>query len=103
MIDQSKEVIKENPDVLMKDIMKQTDLMLRLAQDRNVNLPPNIARELAFLSTRLTQLNKQISGFESEKKDLRSLVSISHIINSSLNLSEVLRIVMDMIINITSI
>jgi len=57
--------------------------------------------DLTQLVGALNRIGRKISKIEEEHHNLFSLVSISHVINSSLELNEVLRIVMDTIIRLT--
>ena len=65
------------------------------------SLPPNTLEELSQLESRLYRLSQQVAAFAEERKNLIALTEIGQVINSSLELDEVLRIVMDNIIKLT--
>ena len=56
---------------------------------------------LEDLSSSLTKLTRQASQYEAGHNNLLALVNIGQVINSSLNLNEVLRIVMDTLVRLT--
>jgi PAS domain S-box-containing protein len=60
-----------------------------------------LLEELAGLETTLTRLGNQIEDFGKEHSNLAALAEIGQVVNSSLELDEVLRIVMDNIIRLT--
>ena len=60
-----------------------------------------VLEELASLETTLARLGGQIEEFENEQRTRLALAEIGQVINSSLELDEVLRIVMDNIIHLT--
>ncbi len=57
--------------------------------------------DLVHLEHTLEKLGEQISQFERERQRMFALVDISRVVNSTLELDEVLRIVMDTIIHLT--
>ena len=59
------------------------------------------AANLTRMSIHLDRISQQVAKQEDELKDLHALADIGQIINSSLDLSEVLRIVMDTIVRLT--
>src|SRR5512141_358126 len=65
------------------------------------NLPSNMLEELSQLESRLYRLGQEVAAFAEERKNLIALTEIGQVINSSLELDEVLRIVMDNIIKLT--
>lgn len=65
------------------------------------SLPPTTLEELSQLETRLHRLGQEVTAFAEERNKLFALTEISQVINSSLELDEVLRIVMDNIIRLT--
>ena len=60
-----------------------------------------VLEDLAQLSTELKRLGHQVARLEAEREDLEALTQIGHLINSSLQLDDVLRIVMDTIVRLT--
>ncbi len=65
------------------------------------SLPANTVEELSQLESRLYRLSQGMTAFAEERKNLLALTEISQVINSTLELDEVLRIVMDNIIKLT--
>jgi adenylate cyclase len=65
------------------------------------SLPPNTLEELSQLESRLYRLAQEVAAYAEERKNLIALTEIGQVINSSLDLDEVLRIVMDNIIKLT--
>ena len=65
------------------------------------SLPPNVLEELSQLESRLYRLAQEVAAFAEERKNLIALTQIGQVINSSLELDEVLMIVMDNIIKLT--
>lgn len=65
------------------------------------SLPSATLEELSQLETRLHRLAQEVNAFAEERNNLFALTEISQVINSSLELDEVLRIVMDNIIRLT--
>jgi len=63
--------------------------------------PSNLMDGLIDLSHHMRQLEKQVQGFELERRNLEALVDIGRAINSSLDLKTVLNQVMDTIIRLT--
>lgn len=60
-----------------------------------------ILEDMAQLSAEMKQLGRHVARLEAEREDLEALTQISHLINSSLKLDDVLRIVMDTIVRLT--
>ncbi len=65
------------------------------------DLPANTVEDLTQLASTLTQVGKKIETFETEHSNMLALAQISNVVNSSLELDEVLRIVMDNIVRLT--
>jgi len=65
------------------------------------DLPPNTVEDLMGLIDKLNKVGRQIESFEAEHSNLLALANIGQIVNSSLEHSEVLRIVMDNIVRLT--
>jgi nitrate/nitrite-specific signal transduction histidine kinase len=57
--------------------------------------------DLAQLAGSLTRISRQITRQEEERDNLSALAGISQVVNSSLQLDDVLRIVMDTIVRLT--
>ncbi|RPI34384.1 MAG: adenylate/guanylate cyclase domain-containing protein [Chloroflexota bacterium] len=67
----------------------------------NTNMPYGTMDGLAQLSGSLQRLSRQIKHKEEERRNLQALADIGQVVNSSLELSDVLRIVMDTIVRLT--
>ncbi|MBI1794770.1 MAG: GAF domain-containing protein [Chloroflexi bacterium] len=65
------------------------------------DLPPNTVEDLTNLTNTLNNVGLQIESFEAEHSKLMALADIGQVVNSSLELDEVLRIVMDNIVLLT--
>jgi PAS domain S-box-containing protein len=65
------------------------------------SLPPTTLEELSQLESRLYHVAQEVAAFTEERKNLIALTEIGQVINSSLELDEVLRIVMDNIVRLT--
>jgi len=66
-----------------------------------ISLPTGSIEGLYNLALSLEKLGQQIDAFEKEHGNLLALANIAQVVNSSLNLDEVLRIVMDNIVRLT--
>jgi PAS domain S-box-containing protein len=77
---------------------KLRDAMKRVKER---NLPPNAIQDLSNLADMLSRIAQQLEAFEAEHGNLRALAQIGSLVNSSLELDEVLRIVMDNIVRLT--
>ncbi|WKZ37808.1 MAG: adenylate/guanylate cyclase domain-containing protein [Anaerolineales bacterium] len=66
-----------------------------------LKLPKNIADDLRGLQTTLGQIGEKIEAFQKEHSNMLALADVGRVINSSLELDEVLRIVMDNIVRLT--
>ncbi len=65
------------------------------------DLPANTIQDLTNLADRLSGISHKIEALESQHSKMQALVQIGGVVNSSLELDEVLRIVMDNIIRLT--
>ncbi len=65
------------------------------------DLPMNVVDDLGHLAVSLSKIGLQMESFEAEHSNLWALADIGQVINSSLELDEVLRIVMDNIVHLT--
>ncbi len=72
-----------------------------LMQKKPRDLPPGVVEELGTLASSLGRLAQQIASFEAEHNNLLALANTGDVINSSLELDEVLLIVMDNIVRLT--
>jgi PAS domain S-box-containing protein len=65
------------------------------------DLPPNTIQNLTELTDVLGMIDGKIAEFETERSNSLALAKIGALVNSSLELNEVLRIVMDNIVHLT--
>jgi adenylate cyclase len=65
------------------------------------DLPPIVVQALTRVTETLTEVDQKIEAFEVEHGNLLALAQIVSVVNSSLELDEVLRIVMDNIVRLT--
>ncbi len=72
-----------------------------LKQKKVRDLPSNVLDELDKLAVTLGKVGQQMTAFEAQHVNLLALANIGQVINSSLELDEVLRIVMDNIVQLT--
>ncbi|HVN15944.1 MAG TPA: adenylate/guanylate cyclase domain-containing protein [Anaerolineales bacterium] len=61
----------------------------------------DVVNDLSELESTLTRIGSQFQAFETEHNNLLALANVGQVINSSLELDEVLRIVMDNIVRLT--
>jgi adenylate cyclase len=64
-------------------------------------IPAEVADGLQSISTNLTRLSNQATRWKEEQTNLVALTEVSQVVNSSLEIDEVLRIVMDTIVRLT--
>jgi len=88
--------------VFMKDqilaMSRQIGRISTTIRTTSAEIPRNIIDELSHLEGHLYKLSHQAANFEEEHGNLVSLTSISQMINSSLEVDEVLRIAMDTVV-----
>jgi adenylate cyclase len=72
-----------------------------LNQYRSVSIPQNVLEAAQTLTTSFNQVRKQVNTLEEERRSLKALAQIGYVVNSSLELDEVLQIVMDTLIRLT--
>ncbi|MDP1779497.1 MAG: GAF domain-containing protein, partial [Anaerolineales bacterium] len=66
-----------------------------------LKLPKNTTGDLRNLQITLEQISEKIQAFQKEHSNMLALADVGQVINSSLELDEVLRIVMDNIVRLT--
>ncbi|MCE1255334.1 MAG: GAF domain-containing protein, partial [Anaerolineae bacterium] len=76
-------------------------LQEHLSKTRSAAIPSLVYEGVAQLFLMLPQVYKNISSIEDERQSLRELAQIGEIVNSSLELNDVLQRVMDTIIRLT--
>jgi PAS domain S-box-containing protein len=88
------------PDQLLTLGMQAGKIRAELEAAR-LKLPKNTADDLRHLEITLTHISEKIEAFQREHNNLLALANIGQVINSSLELDEVLTIVMDNIVRLT--
>ena len=89
------------PDRQLKELSRQILTIHNQIRDSSARVPEGTLTRLSQLATHLDNISKHVSRHEDELKDLHALADIGRIVNSSLELNDVLRIVMDTIIRLT--
>src|SRR5512135_2588028 len=72
-----------------------------LEREKPGTLPPNTVRDLSSLADTLGRIGHKLETFEAEHRNMQALAETGGVVNSSLELDEVLRIVMDNIVRLT--
>jgi adenylate cyclase len=88
------------PDQLQTLSLKVGKIRTELV-DGKFKLPKNTSEELNYLETTLAQISEKIEAFQREHNNMLALANVGQVINSSLELDEVLTIVMDNIVRLT--
>jgi len=78
-----------------------TNHIRKALRSGNISLPPGTLNSLSRLEDSLTRLSRRVAQQEVERSNLLALADIGQVVNSSLELNEVLRIVMDTIVRLT--
>ena len=81
--------------------LQATKLRDALQKLKPRDLPANTIQDLTNLADRLSSIGQKIEAFETEHSNMQALAQIGSVVNSSLELDEVLRIVMDNIVRLT--
>jgi PAS domain S-box-containing protein len=93
------------PPVLLNEqilaISKLTGQMRTSLQTVRGSLPPNTLEGLSNLESMLFRVSKQVTLIEEERSKLLALSTTTQAVNSSLELDEVLQLVMDTIVRLT--
>lgn len=82
-------------------ISKLTGQTRSSLQAVRASLPPDTMDRLSSLESMLFQVSKQVNAVEEERNKLLALASTTQAVNSSLELDEVLQLVMDTIVRLT--
>ena len=93
----------EPPALLHEQILaisKLTGQMRTSLQTVRRNLPPNTLEGLSNLESMLSRLSEQVNLIEEERSKLLALATTTQAVNSSLELDEVLQLVMDTIVRL---
>ena len=88
------------PDQLLTLSMQAGKIRAELEAAR-LKLPKNTVDDLHYLEVTLAHISEKIEAFQHEHSNMLALANIGQVVNSSLELDEVLRIVMDNIVRLT--
>ena len=83
-------------------ISKLIGQMRSSLQTVRTSLPPDTLEGLSNLENMLYQVSKQVTAVEEERSKLLALATTTQAVNSSLELDEVLQLVMDTIVRLTA-
>ncbi len=83
----------------LSKLIGQMRLSLQTVQ---ASLPPDVLGALSSLENSLREIGRQVVAVEEERRKLLALASTTQAVNSSLELDEVLQLVMDTIIRLTA-
>lgn len=85
----------------LNQLRDSLDEQTRLLKMRQISLPDDIVQEATFLSDSLDLLSQELESENSELAQLRALAQTAAMINSTLDLNEVLSRAMDTVIGLT--
>ena len=88
------------PDQLLTLSLQVGKIRTDLEESR-VKLPKNASEDLRHVESSLQLISEKIDAFQREHNNMLALANIGQVVNSSLELDEVLRIVMDNIVRLT--
>jgi adenylate cyclase len=88
------------PDQLLTLGMQAGKIRAEL-ETAKLKLPKNTIDDLQYLEVTLAHISEKIEAFQHEHSNMLALANIGQVVNSSLELDEVLRIVMDNIVRLT--
>ncbi|HNH77310.1 MAG TPA: adenylate/guanylate cyclase domain-containing protein, partial [Anaerolineales bacterium] len=88
------------PDQLQTLSLQVGKIRIDLEESR-LKLPKNTGEDLRHIETSLMLISEKIDAFQREHNNMLALANIGQVVNSSLELDEVLRIVMDNIVRLT--
>ena len=92
---------KVTPGQKLEFISEQIDRLKTLLEETAISVPSHIIEAFTQISKQMKIIEKEVSVFEGERQDLLALTKIGRVVNSSLQVEDVLRIVMDTIIRLT--
>ena len=82
-------------------LSKQAGQIRFALQSARAALPPQALENLSGLENALAELSRQATAFEEQRSKLLALAEVTQAVNSSLELDEVLRLVMDTVVQLT--
>ncbi len=100
--------MEEPTTVVLLDLNQQVSRLSQLLEiidedlaQEGISLPVRAKHCMIQLRGSLTRLSRQVKRQDDDLKSMRALVSVGQVVNSSLELKEVLEIVMDTIVRLT--
>lgn len=101
-------MVEEPATIVLLDLNQQVSRLSQLVdiiaddlQREGISLPLRARHCMIQLQGSLTRLHRQVKRHEEDLKSMRALANVGQVVNSSLELREVLRIVMDTIVSLT--
>ncbi len=98
-------MVERTKPVSLKDqilaLSQHTGKLRSLLKSRDEAAVQQVIQSLSEVENRLYRLSRLVASFEEERENLLALTEITRVVNSSLELDEVLRIVMDTIVRLT--
>jgi PAS domain S-box-containing protein len=101
-------MVDETPTIITLDLSQQVsrlnqlvDLLREEINRGGAPMPVRVGQCLIQLSGSISRLNRQVTRHDEELKSMRALAKIGQVVNSSLDLVEVLKIVMDTLVRLT--
>ncbi len=82
-------------------LSRQAGQIRAALQPARAALPPQTLQDLSRLENALAELSRQATDFEEQRANLLALAEVTQAVNSSLELDEVLRLVMDTLVQLT--
>lgn len=98
---------EKNAGVPEESLGQQVDALWQISEkmreilSQGKDIPPGFQGGLEYLSQRLKRIGRRVKLLDEERLHLISLAGIGNVVNSSLDLSEVLCVVMDAIVSLT--
>ncbi len=90
-----------SPGHILREIGERLQGLQAALETSAASLPSGVTGELSHIVSQLRNVSQQVIKSDEERRDLLALADISQVVNSSLQLNDVLRIVMDTIIRLT--
>ncbi len=100
-MDKTTTIIAPDLDQHLLILSQMADQIRDTLRKSNLPVPPETVDGLSQMAGSLSRLSRQIKQKEEERHNLMALADIGQVVNSSLELSDVLRIVMDTIVRLT--
>jgi adenylate cyclase len=99
---------KETSTIIRIDLKQQLALVSQLVdqmredfQTSGATIPSRIHQMVLHIANNISRLNRQMSQLEDDHNNLVALIQVGQVVNSSLELNDVLRVVMDNIIGLS--